>query len=58
MLAKKADLNRRGLRFKAEVRHFCVVTAWRQTAIPRVGTGHFCAGRIILISGADGPVRR
>lgn len=33
MLAKKANLNRCGLRCKAEVRHFCVVTKWRQMAI-------------------------
>lgn len=41
MLAKKANLNRRGLRFKAEVRHFCVVTEWRQMAIPGYKRGIF-----------------
>lgn len=41
MLAKKANLNRRGLRFKAEVRHFCVVTEWRQMAIPGNKRGIF-----------------
>lgn len=58
MLAKKANLNRRGLRFKAEVRHFCVVTEWRQMAIPGYKRGIFCAECIILISGADNPARR
>lgn len=33
MLAKKADQNRCGLQCKAEVRHFCVVTEWRQMTI-------------------------
>lgn len=41
MLAKKANLNRRGLRFKAEVRHFCAVTEWRQMAIPGYKRGIF-----------------
>lgn len=41
MLAKKANLNRRGLRFKAEVQHFCVVTEWRQMAIPKYKRGIF-----------------
>lgn len=57
MLAKKANLNRRGLRFKAEVRHFCVVRV-APNGHPRVKTGHFCAECITLISGADNPVRR
>lgn len=33
MLAKKADQNRCGSQCKAEVRHFCVVTEWRQMTI-------------------------
>lgn len=43
MLAKKANLNRCGFRCKAEVRHFCVVTEWRQMAITVYKQGHFWA---------------
>lgn len=41
MLAKKANLNRCGFRCKAEVRHFCVVTEWRQMAITVCKQGPF-----------------